>query len=92
MGDIPPVGIVSSDGVLSFALTRSATGVHVKRTHRHADGTELRCYVSFLSEQSFAAWLDSDDMRFRYALAFQQVRRSFAQLFIERSDHVHVSA
>ena len=77
---LPPVGIVTSDGVLAFALTRGALSVHVKRTHRRIDGTQIRCYASFRDEASFMAWLDADDLRFSYALAFQQVRRSFAQL------------
>jgi hypothetical protein len=76
----PPIGICSGDGILSFALTSTSPGVHVKRTFRRADGSKLLCSTVFLDERSFAEWLDADDMRFSYALLFQQLRSSFRRL------------
>ena len=76
----PPIGICSGDGILSFALTSTSPGVHVKRTLRRADGSKLLCSTVFLDERSFAEWLDADDMRFTYALLFQQLRSSFRRL------------
>lgn len=77
---VPPIGICSGDGILSFALTGTSPGVHVKRTLRRADGSKLLCSTVFLDERSFAEWLDADDMRFTYALLFQQLRSSFRRL------------
>ncbi|WP_280153506.1 hypothetical protein [Piscinibacter sp. XHJ-5] len=75
-----PIGICSGDGVLSFALTSTSPGVHVKRTLRRADGSKLLCSVVFRDELSFTSWLDADDLRFTYALLFQQLRSSFRRL------------
>lgn len=80
-----PATIDSADGVLSFELTKAPVGVHVKRTCRRATG-QIDCSVVFDDEASFIAWVAADQMRFSYALVFQQLTRRFGE-FVEEGGH-----
>jgi hypothetical protein len=76
----------SGDGILSFELTRSPVGLHVKRTHCRAGG-QVDCSTVFHDEARFVRWVDADQMRFAYPLLFQQLRRSFSELIGQGSQH-----
>lgn len=70
----------STDGVLSFRLTRRGAGLFVERAQvRPVAGQTLHVMI-FDSEAEFERWCDADDLRFVYPQLFSGLRRSGSAL------------
>lgn len=72
--------VASPDGVLTFRLMKGKTGVFVERVQRRGAGTLSHSAV-FFSQEEFAAFCDTDDLRFNYQLLYLQLRKNFEDLF-----------
>ena len=72
--------VSSSDGLLSFALTRSTSGVHVER-RLIVNGSTLSLAVLLANWDEFARFRDSDRIRYEYPLTFRQLEVAFDELF-----------
>lgn len=72
--------VESHDGVLTFRLARSHSGVYVERVQRRGAGTLAHSAV-FFTREDFASFCDTDELRFEYQLAYIQLRKTFEELF-----------
>ncbi len=72
--------VVSEDGQLGFFMKRTTGGVHVERSHRLGACCEAHV-VLFATPHEFGRFFDNDELRFDYPLLYQQIRRSFDDLF-----------
>lgn len=68
------------DKVLTFRLTRGTSGVYVERVQRRGASTLAHSAV-FFTREDFAAFCDTDELRFEYQLTYMQLRKTFEELF-----------
>lgn len=76
--------VASTDGELSFVMTRTARGVHVERVHRF--GVRRVAHAAlFTTPHEFERFFDRDQLRFDYPLVYQQIKRAFDDLIVPDS-------
>jgi hypothetical protein len=73
--------VASPDGLLTFALMRSASGVHVER-RSIVNGSSLSLAVLFRNAAQFDRFRDSDRSRYDYPQTFKQLELAFDELLI----------
>lgn len=71
----PTLDAQSSDGVISFRLTRRGAGVFVERAQIRGPSCRAVHIVQFKNISTFLDWCDADQLRFSYPLVFSSLKR-----------------
>jgi hypothetical protein len=73
--------VSSPDGTFEFLLRRTASGVHVERTHVRSGTSRTSHAMMFQSVAAFERFVDADEIRFLFPITCLQVKRECHELF-----------